>query len=92
MGTVASKTTYLLKLQNRYEVAERTMAFEFEKPEGFVFKAGQAIDMTVVNPPETDAEANTRAFSIATAARSATASTRLTSSSSQFLVGLFDST
>ena len=67
MSTVASKTTYLLKLQNRYEVAERTMAFEFEKPEGFVFKAGQAIDMTVVNPPETDAEGNRRAFSIASA-------------------------
>jgi ferredoxin-NADP reductase len=67
MNAIASKTTYLLKLQDRYEVAERTMAFEFEKPEAFVFKAGQAIDMTLINPSETDAEGNRRAFSIASA-------------------------
>lgn len=67
MSAVASKTTYLLKLQDRYEVAERTMAFEFEKPEAFVFKAGQSIDVTLINPPETDAEGNRRAFSIASA-------------------------
>jgi ferredoxin-NADP reductase len=67
MSAVASKTTYLLKLQDRYEVAERTVAFEFEKPEAFVFKAGQSIDMTLINPPETDAEGNRRAFSIASA-------------------------
>jgi ferredoxin-NADP reductase len=67
MSAVARKTTYLLKLQNAYEVAERTMAFEFEKPEAFVFKAGQSIDMTLINPPETDAEGNRRAFSIASA-------------------------
>jgi ferredoxin-NADP reductase len=62
-----SQTTYLLKLQDRWEVAERTMAFRFEKPEGFVFKAGQAIDVTLINPPETDAEGDRRAFSIASA-------------------------
>jgi ferredoxin-NADP reductase len=67
MSAVASKTTYLLKLQDRYEVAERTMAFEFEKPEAFEFKAGQAIDITLINPSETDAEGNRRAFSIASA-------------------------
>jgi len=67
MSAIASKTTYLLKLQDRYEVAERTMAFEFEKPEAFIFKAGQAIDMTLINPSETDAEGNRRAFSIASA-------------------------
>ena len=67
MNAIASKTTYLLKLQDRYEVAERTMAFEFEKPEAFVFKAGQAIDMTLINPSETDAEGNRRTFSIANA-------------------------
>ncbi|HKY70985.1 MAG TPA: hypothetical protein VJL88_03630 [Nitrospira sp.] len=36
MSPVTSKTTYLLKLHDRHEVAERTMAFEFEKPEGFL--------------------------------------------------------
>lgn len=48
-------------------IAEGTMAFYFRKPEGFTWKAGQSIDLTLVNPPETDAEGNTRAFSIAAA-------------------------
>jgi ferredoxin-NADP reductase len=67
MSPVTSKTTYLLKLHDRYKVAERTMAFEFEKPEALVFKAGQSLDMTLINPSETDAEGNRRAFSIASA-------------------------
>jgi ferredoxin-NADP reductase len=41
------------------------MAFHFEKPSGFKFEAGQFTDVTVVDPPETDAEGNTRTFSIA---------------------------
>lgn len=43
------------------------MFFRFKKPEGFSWKAGQTIDLTLVNPPETDAEGNTRAFSITAA-------------------------
>ncbi len=54
-----------IKLLSRLEVAEGTMAFLFERPEGFEFKAGQSGDFTLLNPPETDAEGNTRAFSIA---------------------------
>ncbi len=65
MSPAASQTTYLVKLKDRRQVAERTMAFQFEKPEGFTFKAGQSIDMTLMNPPETDREGNGRAFSIA---------------------------
>src|SRR5579859_1930349 len=53
------------KLIRREEVAEGTMAFHFEKPSGFTFKAGQSADVTLVDPPETDAEGNTRTFSIA---------------------------
>jgi hypothetical protein len=41
------------------------MAFHFEKPSGFNFKAGQFVDVTLTDPPETDAEGNTRTFSIA---------------------------
>jgi len=41
------------------------MAFHFEKPAGWTFKAGQAIDITLLAPSETDAEGNTRTFSIA---------------------------
>src|SRR5579872_4441812 len=49
----------------RVEVAEGTMAFHFERPSGFKFKAGQFADVTLTGPPETDAEGNTRTFSIA---------------------------
>lgn len=45
-------------------IAEGTMLFRFEKPSDFSYKAGQSIDLTLVNPPETDAEGNTRAFSL----------------------------
>ena len=61
-GQMASQTS---KLVRREEVAEDTMAFHFEKPSGFKFKAGQFADVTLVDPPETDAEGNTRTFSIA---------------------------
>ncbi len=59
--------TYTLKLTRQQEVAEGTFAFYFEKPAEFVFQAGQSMDLTLVNPPETDDEGNTRAFSIASA-------------------------
>jgi ferredoxin-NADP reductase len=48
-------------------VAEDTMAFHFLKPEEFEFRPGQAIDVTLLDPPETDGEGNTRTFSIASA-------------------------
>jgi ferredoxin-NADP reductase len=53
------------KLNGREQVAEGTMAFYFEKPNGFEFRAGQAIDITLLDPPETDSEGNIRTFSIA---------------------------
>jgi ferredoxin-NADP reductase len=53
------------QLLGRKEVAERTAAFYFEKPSGWTFKPGQSIDLTLVNPLETDAEGNRRALSIA---------------------------
>lgn len=59
--------TSLVKLVDRREVAERTLAFRFEKPVGFTFKAGQFVTLTLVDPPETDAEGNARTFSIASA-------------------------
>jgi ferredoxin-NADP reductase len=59
--------TYLVKLKNRFSVAERTTAFQFEKPTNFIFRPGQWIDITLLNPAETDAEGNVRGFSIASA-------------------------
>jgi ferredoxin-NADP reductase len=62
-ATPAHTTT----LTKREEIAEGTMAFHFVKPADFQFRAGQSIDLTLLNPPETDAEGNSRAFSIASA-------------------------
>jgi ferredoxin-NADP reductase len=63
-ATTASPVT-LSKLVSRHEVAERTAALRFEKPSNWTFKAGQYLDMTLLDPAETDAEGNTRTFSIA---------------------------
>jgi ferredoxin-NADP reductase len=60
-------TTHTTQLTNREDVAEGTMAFHFAKPADFQFRAGQSIDVTLLDPPESDAEGNTRAFSIASA-------------------------
>ena len=60
-------SAYASRLLNRVEVAEGTIAFHFEKPTGFDFKPGQSADLTLPNPPETDAEGNVRTFSIASA-------------------------
>jgi ferredoxin-NADP reductase len=54
-------------LIRREAIAEGTMAFHFAKAPDFEFRAGQAMDITLLDPPETDAEGNTRAFSIASA-------------------------
>lgn len=67
MSSATNQTTYLVKLKDRRQVAERTMAFQFEKPEDFTFKAGQSINMTLVDPSETDREGKTRTFSLASA-------------------------
>jgi ferredoxin-NADP reductase len=67
MITEIKSSDYLVKLKKRFLIAERTMAFQFEKPAGFTFRPGQWIDVTLLNPRETDAEGNTRGFSIASA-------------------------
>lgn len=54
MTTVTSAHTF--PLIQREEIAEGTMAFHFAKPSDFQFRAGQSIDLTLLNPPETDAE------------------------------------
>ena len=64
IATTASPVT-LSKLVSRHEVAERTTAFRFEKPSNWTFEAGQSLDMTLCEPPETDAEGNIRTFSMA---------------------------
>jgi ferredoxin-NADP reductase len=58
---------YKVKLKCKQEIAAGTMAFHFEKPVDFFYKAGQSADCTLINPAETDAEGNTRVFSLASA-------------------------
>ena len=58
---------YKVKLKSRTEIAAGTMLFCLEKPEGFTYKAGQFADYTLINPAETDAEGDTRGFSLASA-------------------------
>jgi ferredoxin-NADP reductase len=58
---------YIIKLLESSTIAEGTMAFKFEKPAGYSFMAGQATDWTLIDPPETDAEGNSRSFTICAA-------------------------
>jgi predicted ferric reductase len=71
-STFVSSPAFITKLVERREVAENTMAFQFERPDGWAFKAGQSIDMTLLDPPETDGEGNKRAFSIASSPQEST--------------------
>src|SRR6266568_7068469 len=59
------RVAYEVALKEKKQLAEGTIAFVFEKPNGFHFQAGQHIRMTLMNPPETDSEGNRRFFSLA---------------------------
>lgn len=59
--------TFETRLQRREEVAQGTMAFHFEKPAGFRFKPGQAIDVIVPGAPTLDTGSDRHAFSIVSA-------------------------
>lgn len=57
---------YALPLKDRREVAEGTMAFWFDAAgSGLTFEAGQNADYTLLKPPQTDAQGNSRTFSFA---------------------------
>jgi ferredoxin-NADP reductase len=56
--------TYQSTLLGRTEVAEGTMAFQFEKPHDFVFKAGQYIDLTLSTAQRGSSNGLTHTFSI----------------------------
>lgn len=56
----------LLKLVDRKEIARDTMAFWFDiSGKNYSFLAGQHTDFTLINPPYTDDEGNSRVFSFA---------------------------
>ena len=58
---------YKSKVLESREVARETMEFTLEKPEGFVYQSGQTIDITLIDPTETDGKGNIRTFSLVSA-------------------------
>ena len=65
--TMEARLSETIRLTRREDVADGTMAFTFTRPSGFDFRAGQSIDLTLIDPPETDAEGNVRTFTLASA-------------------------
>ncbi len=55
------------RLLARELIAERTMAFDFARPAGFAFKAGQTIDLMLDMPAGAAAGAGRHTFSVASA-------------------------
>lgn len=64
-GSRGERVAFEVRLERRWEIAEATLAFAFSKPEGFDFRAGQHIRMTLIDPPETDSEGDSRFLSLA---------------------------
>lgn len=62
------QTTSLLRKE---QLANGTTLFTFTRPEGFEYEAGQTVDLTLIDPPETDGEGPSRTFSLVSAAHEA---------------------
>lgn len=60
-------STQTTVLSGREQIAEDTMAFHLEKPIGFNFKPGQAIDLILAKPPSADATSARHTFSLVSA-------------------------
>lgn len=60
-------STYQTRLKGREEIADGTMAFHFDKPAGFGFKPGQAIDVVLREPPAADPQSTRHTFSLVSA-------------------------
>lgn len=58
---------YDTRLEDHRVIAEGTMAFDLAKPQDFIFKPGQAIDVVLINPPGPAADSTRHTFSIASA-------------------------
>jgi ferredoxin-NADP reductase len=61
---VAAHVTRLLK---RRDLTDDTASFVLARPEGFAYRAGQSINLTLVEPAENDAKGATRTFSLVSA-------------------------
>lgn len=61
------KQRHPVRLVDRVEVAENTMALFLSKPSGFSFASGQYIELAIPYPIETDGRGNKRDFSLCSA-------------------------
>ena len=64
-GSSKKIVAFEVALKEKKHLAEETMAFVFEKPDGFHFQAGQHVRMTLLHAPETDRKGMRRFFSLA---------------------------
>ncbi len=55
------------RLLSKREIADSTMEFTLFRPEGFDYLAGQTIDLSLIDPAESDLRGNTRTFSLVSA-------------------------
>lgn len=67
MASVVTWPIFRSKLLERREVAQHTMAFWFERPKDWTFRAGQFIDITLLEQAAIDSEGPVRGFSLASA-------------------------
>ncbi len=58
---------YKSKLLSKREIAKDTMEFTLLKPEGFDYQSGQTIDLSLIDPLESDDRGNIRTFSLVSA-------------------------
>src|SRR3954464_3635220 len=58
---------YEVTLRRREPVAERTLAFYFDKPAGFSHDAGQNVMLSLIEPPAMDAAGPSRPFTLPSA-------------------------
>jgi ferredoxin-NADP reductase len=61
----AGAIAYPSRLLGRTDVAKDTMAFQFEKPRNFLFRAGQSVDVTLLASAHDSPHPLTHTFSIA---------------------------
>lgn len=57
--------TYKSTLLKKETVANKTVSFYFSRPANLIFKAGQYLKLSLINPKMRDARGNIRSFSIA---------------------------
>lgn len=65
--TPSAPAKHTIRLRNRFSVAERTLALQFDKPAGFAFRPGQCVDLTLLHSFPADAGGKIHTFSLANA-------------------------